>query len=188
MPDSQRKVKDIASYSTINPKYGEILFRLINYFSCKTIIELGTSLGIGTAYLAKVSKNNQIYSIEGCPQLVKLAQNNLTSINIKHVNLLQGSFDEVLPEVLNKIEQIDFVFFDGNHRYEPTLRYFNMCIEKIHNESIFVFDDIHWSPEMEKAWNEIKRNKKVRQSFDLFQLGIVFFKKELSKQNFTLKY
>ena len=69
-----------------------------------------------------------------------------------------------------------------------TLEYFNLCLKKIHNETVFVFDDIHWSEEMEEAWNEIKNHSKVRVSVDLFRMGLIFFRKELSYENYVIKF
>ena len=93
-----------------------------------------------------------------------------------------------LPEVLHDAQQADFVFFDGNHRKEPTINYFNMCLPHISENSVFIFDDIHWSQGMEEAWNEIKQNEQVSTTIDLFFVGIVFFKKDLQKQDFVIKF
>lgn len=90
--------------------------------------------------------------------------------------------------VLAGISKTDFVFFDGNHQYEPTLKYFNMCLDKVHSKSVFVFDDINWSEGMQRAWNEIKNHPKVTVTIDLFMMGLVFFDPDLSKQDFVLRY
>ena len=98
-----------------------------------------------------------------------------------------GSFDEELPKILAS-NTPDFVFFDGNHRKDPTLRYFNWCLDKATDDSIFIFDDIHWSDDMESAWDDIKSHKRVTVTIDLFEMGIVFFKKKQAKQHFIVRF
>ena len=188
MKYNTRKIKDITKHSAINEKYGEMLFRLIEYFKPNTILELGTSLGLGTSYLAMPNSKAKIFTIEGCKETAKQAAKNFDELNINNILQIIGNIDIELPKLLNNINKLDFVYFDGNHQRQATLNYFNLCLEKVHNDTIFYFDDINWSKEMLSAWEEIKRNEKITLTIDLFFSGIVFFKKELSKENFIIKF
>ncbi len=188
MNSRKRRISSISENSSIPPKYGELLFRLVNHFQPKNIIELGTSLGISTLYMAKASYKAQIYTVEGCKETAKVAKDNFRRLKAENIESHVAQFDDILPELLKKIKQLDFAFFDGNHRKEPTLKYFNLCLPYITNETVFVFDDIHWSKDMEEAWNEIIKHQKVTASIDLFFLGIVFFKQEMQQQNFVIKF
>ncbi|HBX51232.1 MAG: SAM-dependent methyltransferase [Bacteroidetes bacterium RIFOXYA12_FULL_35_11] len=183
-----RKIKNIVKYSARNSKYGQLLFRLVTFFEPKTILELGTSLGFSTMYLAAPYSKTTVYTFEGCLNLSKMAKYHFSLMNLKNIQQITGNFKTTLPETLKKIKKLDFVFFDGNHRYEPTVNYFQLCLEKAHEESVFIFDDIHWSHEMELAWKQIKNHPKVVLTIDLFFLGIVFFNTEISKQHFTIKF
>ncbi len=185
----QRKISDIAKTAGRNKKMGELLFRIVNYFECKTILELGTSLGIGTHYLALANTNATVITIEGSKEIFETSQLNFKKNKIKNIEQVLGNFDLVLEEVLNKNPSFDLIFIDGNHREEPTLNYFKKCLSKINDNTIIIFDDIHWSNGMQNAWNEIKKDKAVTLSLDLFYFGIVFFKKEFKeKQHFVLRY
>ncbi len=188
MKSNLRKIKNIARYSAIREKFGEMLFRMTEYYKPETIIELGTSLGLGTLYLAMPDKKATVYTIEGCPETAKIAYNNFKELNIGNIRQITGNIDDKLPELLNNLKTVDFVYFDGNHTKTATLNYFRQCLKKVNNETIFYFDDIHWSKEMEEAWEEIKKNERVTLSVDLFFSGIVFFRKELSKENFVVKF
>jgi predicted O-methyltransferase YrrM len=185
----KRKVKDIAKYSVSKAKIGQLLFKLVDRFAPDTIFELGTSLGISTLYLALAAKKNaKIYTFEGCQEIAKVAKTNFENTQIP-IEICIGNLDKTLPEKLKSIEKLDFVFFDANHQYEATMSYFTNCLPKIHNETVFVFDDIHWSEEMHKAWKEICQNPKVRLSLDLFYIGIVFFREEQhEKEHFLLRF
>ncbi|MCC7526845.1 MAG: SAM-dependent methyltransferase, partial [Chitinophagaceae bacterium] len=78
---------------------------------------------------------------------------------------------------------------DGNHRKEPTLAYFNQLMRHAGNNSLFIFDDIHWSAEMEEAWRDIQLHPAVTCSIDLFFIGIVFFTPDIKeKQHFTIRF
>jgi len=180
----KRRISTIASRSLKRPKHAQLLFRLVNTFNPKLIIELGTSLGITTAYLASVNSNSRVLSLEGCPQIASKASSIHKQLKLKNITLIEGNIDETLPNLLKDVTEIDFMFFDANHTKESTLRYFNLCVDKISEKCIFVFDDIHRNNSMQEAWSEIVSNKSVTVSFDLFSFGIVFFNKELKKQHY----
>lgn len=184
----KRSLSSIAQTALLAPAHAQLLFRLVNRFQSKTIIELGSSLGISSAYLASACKDSTLYTIEGSPEIAKIAQQNLSKLKIENVILKTGPFEEQLPEVLKTVEQVDFAFIDGNHRYEPTLQYFELLLEKSHEDSVFVFDDIYWSEGMTKAWNEIIARPEVKVSIDLYRMGIIFFRKESLKQDFKIKF
>ncbi len=186
MKSNRRKVSDIYKNSAIREKYGEVLFRLINRYRSKTIVELGTSLGVSTLYLALPGGSNRVLTIEGCPETARIAAEVFVELKLKNVTSLVGKFYDVLPGVLGEIETLDFLFVDGHHEYGATMDYFRMCKKKAGNNSIFVFDDIHWSEGMEKAWEEICNDPDVSITVDLFQLGLVFFRKECKKQHFDV--
>jgi len=188
MKTSERKIRDIAKYCGISEKFGEMLYRLVMKYKPKTILELGTSLGLGSTYLAKAGKNSFITTFEGCSETAAVAKENFSKLKLSNIHQIIADIDEKLSEYLSEINTLDFVYFDGNHQKNATLKYFNLCKKKAVNESIFYFDDIHWSKGMEEAWAQIKEDEDVRLSVDLFFSGLVFFKKELSKQDFVVKY
>ena len=187
--NSNTKSVQTILYSSSKPaKYAQLLFRLVNHFQPTTILELGTSLGISSGYMASANSKSKLITIEGCEEIANIAKSNFQKLELKNIEQVVGNFDEVLPTVLKNINQLEFVFFDGNHRKEPTLNYFSQCLEKANEKSVFIFDDIYWSKEMKEAWEEIKKNEKVTVTLDLFYLGIVFFRTEQVKQNFIIRY
>lgn len=183
-----RKLRDITKTAAKEPEYSQLLFRLVDYFQPATILELGTSVGISTMYMAAARSGSRVITIEGSPEIRKIALQNFESLQLKNIHSIEGNFDAELPKVLKEVNTADLVFFDGNHRKEATLRYFEQCLQKADNESVFIFDDIYWSKEMAAAWEIIKSNPRVQVSIDLFQMGIIFFRKEQVKQHFVLSY
>lgn len=184
----KRKVANIVRHGSIPKKYGELLFRLVNCYSPKSILELGTSAGISSLYLAFPNKTSQFITIEGCRNMAGISRYTFQHFGLNHIQILNGLFNDQLPVVLRQINKLDFVYFDGDHREEPTLRYFNLCLEKAHNDSIFVFDDIHWSEGMERAWINIVANPRVTVSIDLFRMGIIFFRRECQKKHYIVRF
>lgn len=185
---TKRNIKDITRHSVKSPKYGQLLFRLVNHFKPNSVLELGTSLGVSTLYLAGSNKKMTVTTVEGCPNTSKVAQINFDKLNFANINLVTANFDQFLPQYLAKTKTLDFVFFDGNHQKEATLNYFNWCVERAHDKTVFIFDDIHWSIGMTEAWEEIKKHPKISATIDLFFVGIVFFNTDLSKENFLLRF
>ena len=185
---NQREIRQIAKSAEKNPKFGKLIFRLIQHFKPSTIFDLGTSLGITTIYESKAYESSKISTFEGCPATAKLARENFEELDCKNIEIIVGNIDETLAQKLAQIKQLDFAFFDANHRYEPTVIYFEMCLKKATEKSVFVFDDIHWSAEMHEAWQVIKNHPTVMISIDLFYVGLVFFRKNQPKQDFILRF
>lgn len=184
---NERKIQDIAKTALKPAKQCQQLFRLANYIRPSSIIELGTSLGITSAYLASANKSISTTTFEGCPEHLKIASRIWKKLGLTNITPQLGNLDDTLNKYLDTTDKVDMVFFDANHRYLPTITYFELCLPKTHKQSVFVFDDIHWSDEMFKAWNEIKGHPSVTVSIDLFHLGILFFDPALSKQHFVLR-
>lgn len=182
-----KRISTVAKYSVIPKKYGKILSNLVEEFQCKTVLELGTSLGISGLYLALDQNIERFITIEGCPTVAAIAAQQFEALKLKKAEIVVGDFDQKLPEVLSKINTLDLAYFDGNHTKEATLRYFNQCLPLAHNNTVFIFDDIHWSEGMEEAWEEIKSNEHVVVSIDINRMGFLFFRKESSREHFTIR-
>ncbi len=189
-PYSQRfaRVRDIAKKSSVSSKKGQFLYKLVKHYKPRCVIELGTAFGISSMYMAMGYRNCHIYTIEGCHDTINIATHNFSRLGLGNIEEICGNFDEVLPEILKKTGTVDLVFIDGNHKKDATLRYFDECLNHIQNNTIFVFDDIHWSAGMKTAWENIRQHPSVKVSIDLFTIGVVFFKKELSKEDFILRF
>ena len=189
-PGDQRfvRVKDIIHHSSVTSRNGEMLFRLVREYQPSTILELGTSLGISAIYFGLANPESRIVSIEGCIDSANLARENIEKSGLKNIEVITGNFEEKLDVAFGMIPSPDLIFFDGNHRKEPTLAYFEKCLQHSHPESIFIFDDIHWSSGMEAAWNIIRKHPAVKVSIDIYHMGIVFFREELSKEDFIIRY
>jgi predicted O-methyltransferase YrrM len=181
-----RKISQIAKTSLKPASQAQLLFRIVNYFSPDSILELGTSLGITTAYLASARKKIKIYTIEGSPEISNIAKNVFKHLHLKNIKLLNGKFDNELPLILQKLNKKNIIYIDGNHSYNATLHYFNEIIKFATEQTIIIFDDIYWSKEMKKAWIKIYNSEKISISIDLFWFGIVFFKKMKHKQHFKI--
>ena len=186
---NQRTARSIAKNAAKPKKYGQLLFRIVRYYKPSTIIELGTSMGVTSLYLSIANPDGQVTTIEGSAEVAAFAKKHLDIFQPLSLKLITGNFDDVLPAVLKGMNNIDFAFIDGNHRREPTERYFQMLLAKTNNDSILIFDDIHWSHEMEDAWEAIKNHPDVRCTIDLFFIGIVFFRQEFrEKQHFNIRF
>jgi predicted O-methyltransferase YrrM len=185
---NQRTISSIAKYAAKQKKHGELLFKMVNYYQAKNILELGTSLGIGTSYMATANQHAKVTTIEGSNSIVQQAAKNFATLQLNNITQIVGRFDDVLPTLLTPNTQFDFVFVDGNHQYDATVKYVELLLPHMASNGILVFDDIHWSPGMYAAWQYIMQHPKVMLTVDVFQFGIVFFRSEQKeKQHFTIK-
>ena len=185
----KRVVKDIAASSLKPKKYSQLLFRMIQFYNKKNVLELGTSFGITTSYLALATNKPVVTTMEGSQNIANIAQQNFNALQLNNITIIKGNFEKTLSTFLAKSSTIDFAFLDGNHRKIPTLNYFQQILTNSTDETIVVFDDIHWSKEMEVAWEEIKAHEAITLTIDLFFIGIVFLKKDFKvKQHFVVRY
>ncbi|RZN83126.1 MAG: class I SAM-dependent methyltransferase [Winogradskyella sp.] len=185
MNANKRKVSKMIKNSSSSFKDTKLLFRIAQYFQFKNTLELGTSLGVGTQALALGYTDNQITTIEGCPNTLSFTKEQFKAFKLQNITLINSDF----KSTIDKLEDtyFDCIFFDGHHNKEATLEYFNQLISKAHNDSIFIFDDIYWSKDMTQAWRNIISDSRVTASVDCFNLGFVFFRKEQPKQHFTIR-
>lgn len=187
---SHRSVADIARNVAKPKKLGQLLFRIARHYQPRVILELGTSLGLSAAYLASGAEEGaKLLTIEGSAAVAAVAEANFRSMGLENIELVRGGFDDQLPEALDRMGSIDLAFVDGNHRREPTLRYFNWLIAKASPSAMLIFDDIHWSGEMEEAWETIRQDARVLLTIDLFFIGLVFLREEFKvKQDFVIRF
>jgi len=187
--NNKRKISAIATSSLKPKKYSQLLFRIAHYYKPALMLELGTSLGITTSYLSFANPDAAITTMEGAPEVASVAKNNFKQLHLSNIQVKKGNFDETLEAVIHQLSAVDFAFIDGNHRKQPTLNYFDQLISLSTPSTIFIFDDIHWSKEMEEAWHEIQQHTAVTLTIDLFFIGIVFFRTEQKiKQHFIVRF
>ena len=188
-PSSKRKVNAIAGSSLKSKKFGQLLFRMIQYYQPAVLLELGTSLGITSSYLSFGNPSAKLFTCEGAEKIASIAQKNFDSMNLSNIEIIAGDFSKTLPSLLTNMRKVDFAFVDGNHRKSSTINYFHQLLDYSKTTSIFVMDDIHWSSEMEEAWIYIQHHPAVTLTIDLFFIGIVFVNPDYKvKQHFKIRF
>ncbi len=186
-PSCPKRICDIASNSLKRASLAQVIFRIAISNRSKEILELGTSLGITTLYLAKTDSKAHITTLEGCPNTAAVARNLMDNAGVRNVDIVIGDINKTLDGALSRHQKLDLAFFDANHRKEPTIIYFEKCLPKVSDNSIFIFDDIHHSAEMEEAWDEIKKHPAVRVSMDFFHFGVIFFNEALQTEHYKIR-
>lgn len=188
--DYEIKISKLASNAAKRAKYCKLLYRIVNSYRPQICIELGTNLGISAMYQALgLQDESYLHTIEGSSSVAEIAQFNINKLDLQEkVQVHNATFEERLPWILEQTKRVDYLFIDGNHVEEATLKYFDQCLPYLHNNSIVVFDDINWSTGMQSAWLQIQEHHAVTATIDLYFMGVVFLRKELSKENFTIRF
>jgi predicted O-methyltransferase YrrM len=182
-----REIARVASTSLNEEKYCSLFYRISRHVEAKSIVELGTSMGVTSLYLSS-APGTKLATFEGIESIINIALTNFEYFNRKNIKLIEGNIDQTLPDYLQNPAKIDFALIDANHRYEPTIRYFNWLAKRMSDDGVMIIDDIYYSEEMGKAWNELKKHDLVYGSIDLFRCGILFFDLALNKQHFIWNY
>ncbi len=187
--NTRKTIMQIEAGVAIPHQFGTLLFSLVKYMQPATIIELGTSIGISSAYMACGNEKANVFTVEGAPAVAAVARRTHTHLGLKNIEVITGSFEAELPKVLSNLPGAALVFFDGNHTLAATLNYFELCLAQATEDAVFVFDDIYWSEDMCAAWQQIKAHPRVKLTIDVYRFGICFFKKDkLAKEDFVLWY
>jgi predicted O-methyltransferase YrrM len=184
---NNRRVSEMHASASVSKKQGEFLHRLVCYFKPKTILELGTHLGLSSAYMALASET-EIVTLEGCPSTAEVASQNHRELDVENVKLKLGDFLDSLPEVLCKMKAVDMAYIDANHSYEGTMWNYEQISLNTEEHTVLIFDDINWSPDMKKAWDEIISKPEISLSINCYKFGLVFFRKGIEKQHFYFKF
>ena len=184
-----RVIGSIARKSSVSPKQGRLLQRISAWYAPGTVIELGTGLGISTAYLAAGAPFSKIISVEGSAEKYVFAGKFLDELGFPSIELLNADFEEVYPGLLDEAEGRVMVFIDGDHRYEPSMRRSLALLnhEKI-SEAVLILDDIYWSKEMEAAWRDLSSLPGSLISIDLFYFGIIIKRPDIARQHYRIKF
>ncbi|TBX69160.1 class I SAM-dependent methyltransferase [Flavobacterium silvisoli] len=184
---NSRAVNQIAKNAGISKKRAELLFRITNYFKPENILEIGTSLGLASSALSLASKNATITTLEGCENTMTEAKKQFKKFGLKNINSIHTEFSNYLKNCQLSIVNYQLIYFDGNHSKQATLEYFELLLPTTTNDCVWIFDDIHWSEDMEEAWEAIKKHPSVTVTIDTFQWGLVFFRKEQPKEHFVIR-
>lgn len=184
-----RTLADIARHSLTPARFSGLLYRLVQYTGAKNILELGTSLGLNTLYLAAAAPEGNIHTLEGCPQTAALAARHFQQLQATQIHLHVGSIDERLPTLLQQqLNRLDLAYLDANHTEAATLRYFEWLLPHLHQDAVVVVDDIHWSAGMQKAWQQLSQHPAVSLSLDLYEAGLLFFRPGMQKQHYVIEF
>jgi len=183
----QKKISDIAAHALKPPKLAQLLYRITADLQPKNIIELGTCLGVTTIYLQKAAPEAKVCTLEGSPETAAIAKEEFNKAGLNNIGLITGNFDDTLPGIINSLDKLDLMFVDGNHQKDATLKYFEWCLPKVHENTLLIFDDIYWSEGMKEAWEQIKAHPQVTVTVDLFWIGLVYFRTGQVKEDFLVR-
>jgi predicted O-methyltransferase YrrM len=184
----RRKVSDLASKSAVSKKYGRLLSNLSSEFGNSCILELGTSLGLGAMYLSGGAPDAEVHTVEGCPEISSLAENNFKTAGFDKITVHTGRFDDVLPGLLKSGLKPGVIFIDGDHKKESVLRYFEILLTVTDDKTVMIFDDIDSTSGMGEAWESIRNDGRVKLAVDIGRMGLVFFRKGLYPMSFVIRY
>lgn len=184
---NKRQISKIAKTAGISSKRAKLLFRVVNYFQPTTILEIGTSLGLATSALSLGNVSAKIITLEGCSSTMSIAKNQCQLQNLKNIEFINTKFENYFQNYQSSIINYELIYFNGNHSKKATLEYFELLLPTITNDTVWIFDDIHWSKDMEEAWETIKNHPKVKVTIDTFQWGFVFFRAEQEKEHFIVR-
>ena len=189
--DKTMLVKDICEKAASKPIWAQFLYLITKRLTSPYFLEIGTNLGVSGTYILealKSKKNSQLYTMEGLPQLCEIAQNQFSKIsNNSKYKIYEGLYKNTFPKLLMDNKNFNIVFIDGNHKKEPTIKYFIDLQAKLSSPAIIIFDDINWSLDMQKVWKIVKSNKNVSYSIDMFKFGILIFDKNSNNKKADYK-
>jgi predicted O-methyltransferase YrrM len=183
-----RTIRSIAHGGISTSKYSKLFQKLIRYSGSRKIVELGTSLGINTLYLARSAPDVSVWTFEGCSSIVDIASKVFSDFGCSNVEIIPGNIADTLPRLLNDIREIDFVLIDATHSYQATYEYFELILPKLTEKAVVIIDDIYWSKEMTSVWKNILQRYPEIVSIDIYHCGILIFDRSIQAERVKLAF
>jgi len=183
-----RSISSFVLRSSVSEKYGALLYRISRWFGPEMMVELGTGVGISTLYLSTASPDTPLHTIEGNTERATFAAQLVSRCMLGPVSIHWGEMDEKLDDILPMMPGRFMAYVDGNHSYEPTVRYVRHLVDRAGDEAVIIMDDIHWSRGMNQAWQEVLSWPEIRISIDLFHMGILLLRKDLQQSHLKIKF
>lgn len=175
----QRPISELAQAISVSPRLGRLLFRLVRWHQPNQMLELGSALGISGMYQAAAAPSASFTTIEGNPETAQFTARQFPQIGLPQVEVLSGTFEQVLPQYLADRPPLDYLFIDGDHRLSPTISYVRQCRPHMPANALIAIADIYWSPEMQQAWRYLQKLPGVTLSIDLFEIGLLWFRLDI---------
>jgi predicted O-methyltransferase YrrM len=182
-----RKVSSIAKVSGSTAKYAKLIYRIVNFYQPRHILELGTSLGLSTLMMRLGNQDAKIDTVEGCAQTLKITQQEFPLHHNVKIDFNRSTFDTYLTKV-DKSKQYDFVFIDGDHRGKSVLNILDSLTPLIHDETIILLDDIRWTEDLQSMWEQLIITDRYHLNIDLFKMGVIVPRKHQATESFVIRY
>ncbi len=184
---ADRKIKDIARVSGSPIKYAKLIYKIVNHYKPNKMLELGTSLGLGTMMMKLGHPKGEIHTVEGCPQTLQYTMDHFPLTRDENLHFHNARFDDFI-ERLDPNEKFDFIFIDGDHRGERTQSILMSLKRHLHDETVILLDDIRWSFDMQTFWKSMTQSENYNVSIDLFKMGVLVPRHHQATENFVIRY
>jgi predicted O-methyltransferase YrrM len=182
-----RKISHVARHAGVNKKHGRLLYRLASWLQPAEILELGTGIGISTAYLRTGAPGTRMISVEGEKEKSEFAAREFRRNGFGETDFVNSDFESALKDYHLRGHPW-IVFLDGDHSYASTMKYYRILSALAGHDTVMIFHDIHWSAGMQKAWKEIRKDNDSVLTLDLFFVGLIFFREGVVSQDFIVKF
>jgi predicted O-methyltransferase YrrM len=180
-----RTISEIYGRAAATPAWGRILYRLVRALEPRSVLELGTNLGVSAAHLAAALEVNErrgggsgrLVTIEGDAGLADLARENLARLgHAGRTTVLTGRFSDVLDSVKREHGPFDLAFIDGHHEEAATRDYWLSIRGAMDGGGCVAFDDIEPGRPVRRAWKRIVAEERAAggAAVDLIGMGLLF--------------
>lgn len=159
----------------------ELLFRLVNRFNPKFILEVGTGAGVSTGYLASVSKDSKVVTVDHTHPAVKEVRKNLKRIpNIEYI--VADDVLETVQEILDGGVMPKFVHVAHTSQWRQVVE---LLIPRMESDAVIVVENLG-KKEKKEWWKGVIQNEKVGVTFQMSKVGLLFFDLKKTKQHYLL--
>ncbi|MDR0542638.1 MAG: hypothetical protein LBH19_10595 [Dysgonamonadaceae bacterium] len=173
----------ITARETQSAAYGALLFRMVNFFKCRNVIEIGSSTGVMGLYLAMASRTRcQCRLLDERQGLAQCIRQFARTHHLSKLQYMEGDYRENIPSLYAELSGADLLFINQLPETMTGSGLMDLCRPLIGRQSILILDGINRSKEMHKIWESLKRDPQSRVMVDLYALGIAFFNDKLPKR------
>lgn len=178
----------LAKWGQLGIAYDQILFRLVNYYKPKTIVELGTTMGFSTLYLATPNSQAHVITLSEKKEISDLAKNNFKKSSVCNILLKEGGIESNFRKLIQEQVQFDFLSINCTMLPRGFYSYCNTLLQTGSFGGVIVINEPYFWESNRDDLKKIKLHDQVRVVIDLFHIVILILDSNLQKEEFVLRY
>ena len=158
----------------------ELLFRLVNRFNPRFILEVGTGAGVSTGYLASVSTRSRVVTVDNPHPASKQVLRNLKRIH--NIEYIAADVTQTVRDILDSGTIPQFIHIAHTALWKEVVE---MILPYATPDMVIVVEDMG-KKQKKEWWDQLIKDERIGVTFQMKKAGLLFFDHKKTKQHYVL--